>query len=109
MALPPLSAGAVKVTVACVLPAVALALVGAPGTVLGVTLFDGTEAGPGPAAFVAMTVNVYAVPLTSPVTECVSDVVPALLSTPPAGFEVTVYPVIALPPLLAGAVKLTLA
>jgi hypothetical protein len=32
---------------------------------------------------------------------------PALLSTPPAGLEVTVYPVIAEPPLLAGATKET--
>ena len=39
---------------------------------------------------------------------CVRPVVAALASTPPAGFEVTVYPVIALPPVMAGAVKLTL-
>ena len=32
MALPPLEAGAVKATLACVLPAVATGLVGAPGT-----------------------------------------------------------------------------
>ena len=31
MAAPPLDAGAVKATVACVLPAVAVTLVGAPG------------------------------------------------------------------------------
>jgi len=43
--------------------------VGAPGGVggLGVTLFDGAEAGPVPALFVADTVKVYAVPLVSPV------------------------------------------
>ena len=75
----------------------------------GVTLFDGADAGLDPATFVAITVNVYAVPFVSPVTTCVVDVVPALLSTPPAGLDVTVYPVIALPPLLTGAVKLTLA
>ena len=48
-------------------------------------------------------------PLVRPVMLCVRPVVAALASTPPAGFEVTVYPVIALPPLLPGAVKLTLA
>jgi hypothetical protein len=58
MALPPSSAGAVKVTVACALPAVAAALVGAPGTVRGVTLFEDTDAAPAPATFEATTVKV---------------------------------------------------
>ncbi len=60
MALPPLEAGAVQLTVACPLPGVAVTAVGAPGTVelLGVTLFDGADAGPVPTAFVAVTVNV---------------------------------------------------
>ena len=48
-------------------------------------------------------------PLVRPVMLCVRPVVAALASTPPAGFEVTVYPVTAVPPLLAGALKLTLA
>jgi hypothetical protein len=90
MTLPPLLTGAVKLTLACVLPAVAVAAVGAPGTVAGVTLFDGVEGRLEPAAFVATTVNVYAVPFVRPVTTCVVAVVPALLSTPPAGFDVTV-------------------
>ena len=34
--------------------------------VIGVTALDGAEAGPVPAAFVAVTVNVYDVPLTRP-------------------------------------------
>jgi hypothetical protein len=34
----------------------------------GVTLFDDADAAPVPDALVAVTVNVYAVPLTSPVT-----------------------------------------
>jgi hypothetical protein len=34
----------------------------------GVTVFDAAEAGPVPIALVAVTVNVYAVPLVSPVT-----------------------------------------
>jgi hypothetical protein len=58
MALPPLLAGTVKVTVACEFPPVAVTLVGAPGTVAGVTLFDGAEAALDPTALVAMTVNV---------------------------------------------------
>ena len=82
--------GAVNVTLACALPAVAVTAVGAPGTVRGVTLFDGAEAAPEPAAFVATTVNVYAVPFVRPVIACVVAVVPALLSTPPAGFDITV-------------------
>ena len=57
---------------------------------LGVTLFDGAEAGPGPFALVATTVNVYEVPFASPVTRCVRFVVPACVSTPPGGIEVTV-------------------
>ena len=56
--LPPFEAGAVKLTVAWALPAVAETPVGAPGTVAGVTLFEGDEAGPVPMALVAVTVNV---------------------------------------------------
>jgi hypothetical protein len=58
IALPPLSAGAVQLTPAEAFPAVAVTLVGAPGTAIGVTLLDAAEAGPSPAAFVATTVNV---------------------------------------------------
>ena len=65
---PPLDTGAVKVTVACELPAVAAPIVGAPGTVLGVTLFDAADGVPTPAMLVAVTVNVYAVPLARPFT-----------------------------------------
>ena len=109
IALPPVLAGGVKLTLAWAFPAVAVAAVGAFGTVAGVTLFDGADGALGPTPFVAVTVNVYVVPLLRPVITCVVAVVPALLSTPPAGLDVTVYPVIALPPLLAGGVKLTLA
>jgi hypothetical protein len=58
MALPPLEAGAVKATLACALPAVATGLVGAPGTVNGITTPDGDEATELPAALVATTVKV---------------------------------------------------
>ena len=37
-------------------------------TAAGVTAFDAAEAGPVPTALVAVTVNVYAVPLVSPLT-----------------------------------------
>jgi len=53
--LPPFEAGGVKLTVACAFPAVAESPVGAPGTVTGVTAFEGTDAGPAPIALVAVT------------------------------------------------------
>jgi hypothetical protein len=58
MALPPLEAGAVKATLACAFPAVATGLVGAPGTVNGVTADDAVDATELPAALVATTVKV---------------------------------------------------
>jgi hypothetical protein len=58
MAPPPFEAGAVHDTVAWPLPAVANTPVGAPGTVMGVTLFEAAEAGPLPAALVAVTLKV---------------------------------------------------
>ena len=58
IALPPSDTGAVHDTLAEALPPVALTSVGAPGTVNGVTLFDGNEAGLLPTTFVATTVNV---------------------------------------------------
>ena len=58
MAEPPLLAGAVKVTVAVALPPVAVAAVGAPGTVAGVTLLDAAEAALVPALLLAVTVKV---------------------------------------------------
>jgi hypothetical protein len=53
-----LLAGAVNVTVACAFPAVATTLVGGPGTVEGVTELEAELAGPGPLAFVAVTLKV---------------------------------------------------
>ena len=91
MALPPFEAGAAKVTVALPLSGTAVTPVGAPGTVAwGVTLLDAEEAALVARAVVAVTVNVYAVPLVRPVMIWLVAVVPALLSTPPAGVEVTV-------------------
>ena len=54
---PPLEAGGVKETVACALPPVAVPIVGAPGTLAGVTLAV-LEAGPVPSALVAVTEQV---------------------------------------------------
>ena len=61
-------AGAVKLTVALLFPAVAVPIVGAPGTVAGVTLLEAAEAAPVPTPLVAVTVKVYAAPLVSPLT-----------------------------------------
>ncbi len=68
MAVPPLSAGANQETRADLLPRAAVTSDGGPGTVAGVTLLDGKEAGPVPTPFVAVTVNVYAVPFLRPFT-----------------------------------------
>jgi len=65
---PPSLAGAVKVTVARTFPAVAVPIVGASGTVEGVTEFEATLAALLPLSFVAITVKVYAIPLVSPPT-----------------------------------------
>ena len=55
---PPFETGGVNATVACPLPAVAVPIVGPPGTAAGVTLFEAADAGPVPTALVAFTVNV---------------------------------------------------
>jgi hypothetical protein len=61
------------------------------------------DAGEVPASLLAVTVNVYAVPLVSPVT--VAEVsAPVAVAVRPPGEAVTVYPVIAEPPLVTGAV-----
>ena len=55
---PPLLSGSVKPTVAEAFPAVAVTASGLPGTVAGVTLFEGADGALVPAAFVATTVKV---------------------------------------------------
>ena len=84
----PFAAGAVKLTVAELLPGTALTAVGAPGTEEGTTAVEGVEAGLVPIALVAVTVNVYDVPLVKPVT--VIGLAAPVLVNPPAGLEVTV-------------------
>ena len=66
---------------------------------------DWADAAPVPTTFVAVTVNLYGIPVVSPGTVIGLAV---LVATIPPGTEVTVYKVIALPPLEAGAVKGTL-
>ena len=85
--LPPFEAGAVKLTVAWAFPPVAVPMVGAPGTVAGITAFEAADAAPVPTELVAVTVKVYDVPLVRPVT--VSGLALPVAVFPP-GFEVAV-------------------
>jgi len=87
---PPFEAGALNATETCAFPKVPTAAVGAPGTVAGVTDADAEDAEPFPIAFVAVTVNVYAVPFVNPETT-IGDDDPDPVNPP--GEEVTVYPV----------------
>ena len=74
-------------TLNCPLPGVIDVTVGAPGVVRGVTEADAVDALLVPELFVAVTVNVYAVPFVNPVT--VQNVV-ADVHVPPPGDAVTV-------------------
>ena len=65
---PPVEPGAVQDTTDCPFAFdVAETDVGAPGTVDGTAVEDASDAVPVPLAFVAVTVNVYAVPFVRPV------------------------------------------
>jgi hypothetical protein len=55
---------------------------------VGVTAFDAADAGPTPTALVAVTVNVYAVPLVKPGT--ITFVAPLVDAVAPPGEAVTV-------------------
>jgi hypothetical protein len=81
----------VKLTIARALPLTALTLVGASGTVAGVTEFEADEAKELPTAFVATTVKVYGVPFVKPVA-VIDGPVPVQVPGPTAGagLEVTV-------------------
>jgi hypothetical protein len=66
---PPLDAGAVQATVTDVaLATVAVPIVGAPGTVAGVTEADALDKPDVPAEFVAVVLKKYVVPFVKPVT-----------------------------------------
>jgi hypothetical protein len=84
---PPLLDGAAKVTVAWPLLAVAVPIVGAPGTVAGIIEFEVEEDMLVPALFVAVTVNVYVTPFVKPVIVIGDE--PAVALKPPT-LEVTV-------------------
>jgi hypothetical protein len=86
MVLPPV-APAVYPTVAEALPAVAVPIVGAPGTVVAVMLAVAADAALVPIALVAVTVNVYEVDDVKPVTVNGEDA-PEAVSPP--GLDVTV-------------------
>ena len=60
--------GATHTNFTSVLPGVPTTPVGTPATVRGVTLLDALEYAPVPAALIAATLKVYAVPLVRPVT-----------------------------------------
>ena len=83
MAVPPFF-GAVNVTEADVFPRVAVPIVGAPGTVAGMKLFDAADAAPVPTAFVAVTVQVYVLPLVRPDTTIGLDPPVAEPDNPPS-------------------------
>jgi hypothetical protein len=80
--------------------------VGAPGTVGSVTELEGALATPVPTAFVAAMVNEYVEPAERPVTVQVSAPEVEQVSPLPS---VTEYPEMVAPPLLVGAVQLTVA
>ena len=82
MTLPPVLAGGVKAMLAAVLAGVAAPMVGAAGTVNGVTL-AAVDAALAPMPLLAVTVQLYVVPLVSPVT-MIGDKVPVKLTGPGA-------------------------
>ena len=55
---------------------------------LGVTAFDAADAGPAPAALVAVTLKVYAVPLVKPLTVIAHAAGPLQVPAMPPGDEV---------------------
>ena len=87
MAAPPLEAGAVHDTSDWVLALeLAPTVVGVPGAVAGVAGDDAADELPTPAELVAVTVNVYGVPLVSPATV---QLVAGVEQVNPPGDEVT--------------------
>jgi len=80
--------------------------IGGPGTMRGVTEDEADEAEELPTAFVAITVNVSAVPSVRLLKVAVRTL-PTVTATPEE--EVTVYPLMNKPPFEAGAVQVTVA
>jgi len=77
--------------------------VGAPGGAAGTAAADAAEETEVPIAFVAVTVNVYEVPLVRPATVQEVDEADEVVQVFDPGDDVTVYPVIADIPSSAGA------
>ena len=103
----PVEVGAIHETVAEVLPATAVTDVGTPGgDAVGVTEAEAEEDSELPAEFIATTVNVTGLPLANPVSVAVNTL-PTVTGLPRDG--VTLYPVIAEPPFIAGALHETVA
>lgn len=99
--------GAVQEIETDVSPATVESAVGALGASNGVDVI-GLVAIPLPARFVAATRNAYVVPLVKPVAvyvNAVVDDVSVVHVAPPSDVICTTYAVMALPPLLAGAVQ----
>src|SRR5438552_7064332 len=88
--------------------AVPVAVTGGGLSGCGVTGLEGEDGSLVPAVFVAVTVNVYVVSFVSPVMRA-EVVAPSTLTLLPTGAEVTVYPVMGLPPSEAGSDHVTVA
>ena len=102
IAAPPSDDGAVHATSADPLPGCTWTPVGAPGSVRGVIVADGLDGLPAPTALAAETVNVYPVPLASPMTVQLVMNDGAMHVAPP-GVALAAYPVSGEPPSLLGA------
>jgi hypothetical protein len=84
---PPLEAGAVNAIVADSEPVAATTPIpGAPGGPIGVTGAEASEAAEVPFVFVAVALNVYAVPFVSPVTSHDTDT-PVTVHVPPVALS----------------------
>jgi hypothetical protein len=101
---PPSKAGAVNATDACSMPAVATALVGAPGRVYGFVGLLLTLGALTPVLFVAVTLIVYSVPFVSPVSVN-GEADPLTVKLP--GLAATVYDIMFDPPKSVGGSKIT--
>ncbi len=108
IALPPLNGGAVNVTVMLESEPATDGCAGAAGAPFGVTVADGADTAPGPTPFVAKTVQVYALPSSTPLTprgEPPPDEPPGV--PPLDDVQFAEYPVMLLPPSDTGSAKLT--
>jgi hypothetical protein len=109
--LPPDDEGA-KETVTCPLPDVIVRppAPGGAGGATGMTPAEKADGGLVPAELVAVTENIYAIPFVNPVTVIGLFVpVAVIFGPPPVGVAVTVYEMIALPPVEAGGENVTVA